>query len=159
MQLQQEIRRIFYQSRKRYGIPRIYQQLFREGYVIGQKRVERLMDELGVQAIAKRRYKAITDSSHSRPVAENHLNRDFTLDQPNNSWVADITYIWTAEGWFYLATIIDPYSRKVIGWSLRERLTKDLVIGALEMAVKQRNLSDDLLIHSDRGSQYASEFY
>ena len=99
------------------------------------------------------------DSTHRKPVAENFLNRDFTPEKPNTSWVADITYIPTAEGWLYLATIMDLYSRKIIGWLLRERLTKDLVIGALYMAVKQRNLSADLLLHSDRGSQYASELY
>jgi len=159
MQLQQEIRRIYHQNRKRYGSPRIHQQLLREGYAIGKKRVERLMSEMDIQAVAKRKYKATTDSAHTKPVAENHLNRDFTPDSPNTSWVADITYIATAEGWLYLATIMDLFSRKIIGWSLRNRLTKDLVIGALNMAVNKRNLSADLLIHSDRGSQYASELY
>jgi transposase InsO family protein len=100
-----------------------------------------------------------TDSAHSKPVAENHLHRDFTPEKPNKYWVADITYIWTAEGWLYLATIMYLYSRKIIGWALRERLTKELVIDALDMALKQRNLSADLLIHSDRGSQYASKLY
>jgi transposase InsO family protein len=117
------------------------------------------MGEMGIQAVAKRKYKATTDSGHGKPVAENRLNRDFAPEKPNQYWVADITYIWTAEGWLYLATIMDLYSRKIIGWSLRERLTKEWVIGALDMAVKQRNLSADLLIHSDRGSQYASELY
>jgi len=159
MQLQQEILRIYHQNRKRYGGPRIHQQLLREGYAIGKKRVERLMSEMGIQAVAKKKYQATTDSAHSKPVAENHLNRNFTPDKPNNSWVADITYIPTAEGWLYLATIMDLYSRKIIGWALRERLTKELVIGALDMAVKQRNFSTDLLLHSDRGSQYASELY
>jgi len=117
------------------------------------------MSEMGIQAVAKKKYKATTDSAHSKPVAENLLDRDFTPDSPNTSWVTDITYIWTQEGWLYLATIMGLYSRKIIGWSPRERLTKDLVIGALDMALKQRNLSADLLIHSDWGSQYASELY
>jgi len=159
MQLKLEIQRIYDKSRKRYGSPRIHQQLLREGYHIGKKRVERLMSELGIQAVAKKKYKATTDSSHTKPVAENHLNRDFTPDKPNTSWVADITYIWTQEGWLYLSTIMDLYSRKIIGWSLRDRLTKELVIGALDMALKQRNIYSDLLLHSDRGSQYASELY
>jgi len=159
MELKQEIRRIYHKNRQRYGSPRIYRQLLREGYYIGKKRVERLMSELNIQAVAKRKYQATTDSAHAKPVAENHLNRDFTPEKPNTSWVADITYIWTAEGWLYLATIMDLFSRKIIGWSLRDRLTKDLVIGALDMALKQRNLSSDLLLHSDRGSQYASELY
>lgn len=159
MQLKQEIKQIYQKSRQRYGSPRIHQKLLREGYHIGKKRVERLMSELDIQAVAKRKYQATTDSTHSKPVADNLLNRDFTPDKPNTSWVADITYIPTAEGWLYLATIMDLYSRKIIGWSLRDRLTKELVIAALDMAVKQRNISPDLLLHSDRGSQYASELY
>jgi len=159
MKLKQKIREIYNHNRKTYGSPRIYQKLLREGYVIGKKRVERLMQELGIQAVAKRKYKATTDSRHSQPVAENYLNRQFTPERPNQYWVADITYIYTKEGWLYLATIMDLYSRKIIGWSLRERLTKELVIAALDMAIKQRKLSVDLLLHSDRGSQYASELY
>lgn len=159
MQLKEEIMRIYHQNRQRYGSPRIHQKLLREGYSIGKKRVERLMQELEIQAVAKRKYKATTDSNHSKPVADNHLNRNFTPDKPNQYWVADITYIWTAEGWLYLATIMDLYSRKIIGWSLRERLTKELVIAALDMALKQRNLPADLILHSDRGSQYASRLY
>jgi putative transposase len=159
MELKQEILRIYHKNRKRYGSPRIYRQLLREGYPVGKKRVARLMQELDIQAVAKRKYKATTDSAHAKPVAQNHLNRDFTPDSPNTSWVADITYIATREGWLYLATIMDLFSRKIIGWSLRNRLTKELVIGALDMAVNKRNLSPDLLIHSDRGSQYASELY
>jgi len=159
MELKQKIAEIYYVSRKTYGSPRIYQQLLREGYAMGKKRVERLRQELGIQAVAKRKYRATTDSSHRKPIAENHLNRNFTAEKPNTSWVADITYIYTQEGWLYLATIMDLYSRKIIGWSLRERLTKELVIAALDMAVRERNLSSDLLLHSDRGSQYASELY
>jgi putative transposase len=159
MELKQKIRQIYYHSRKRYGSPRIYQTLLREGCAIGKKRVERLMSEMGIQAVAKKKYQATTDSSHTKPVTENHLNRNFTPEKPNTSWVADITYIWTAEGWLYLATIMDLFSRKIIGWSLRNRLTKELVIVALDRAVKQRDLSPALLLHSDRGSQYASELY
>ena len=90
--------KIYHQSRKRYGSPRIYQQLLREGYPIGQKRVERLMQELAIQAVAQRKYRVTTDSAHAKPVAENHLNRNFTPEKPNTSWLADITYIWTQEG-------------------------------------------------------------
>jgi len=159
MKLKQEITEIYQKSRRTYGSPRIHQKLLREVYSIGKKRVERLMQELDIQAVAQRKYKATTDSAHAKPVAENHLNREFTPDKPNLSWVDDITYIWTAEGWLYLATIMDLFSRKIISWSLRQRLTKELVIAALDMAVKQRNLSVDLLLHSDRGSQYASKLY
>jgi putative transposase len=159
MELKQKITEIYQKSRRTYGSPRIHQKLLREDYHIGRKRVERLMQELDICAVAKRKYKATTDSKHGKPVAENHLNRNFTPDKPNQAWVADITYIATREGWLYLATIMDLYSRKIIGWSLRDRLTKELVIAALDMALKQRNLSLDLLLHSDRGSQYASELY
>lgn len=107
--------KIYQESRKTYGSPRIYQKLLREGCTIGKKRVERLMRGLDIQAVAKRKYKATTDSNHSQPVAENHLNRNFTPDKPNTSWVADITYIKTSEGWLYLATIMELYSRRIIG--------------------------------------------
>jgi transposase InsO family protein len=159
MKLKQKIMQIYSNSRKTYGTPRIYQQLLREGYSVSKKRVERLMQEMGIQALAKRKYKATTDSKHSKSVAQNHLNRDFRADRPNQAWVADITYIYTQEGWLYLATIMDLYSRKIIGWSLRNRLTKELVMAALDMALKQRKPSSSLLLHSDRGSQYASELY
>ena len=117
------------------------------------------MQELAISALAKKKYRATTDSRHTQPVAENHLNLEFKPDKPNSSWLADITYIYTQEGRPYLTTIINLYSRKIIGWSLRNRLTKELVIAALHMALKQRKLSQDLLLHSDRGSQYASELY
>jgi len=159
MKLKQEITEIYQKSRRTYGSPRIHQKLLREDHHISRKRVARLMQELDICAVAKRKYKATTDSKHSKPVAENRLNRNFTPEKPNTSWVADITYIYTQEGWLYLATIMDLFSRKIIGWSLRERLTKELVIAALDMALKQRNLFSDLLLHSDRGSQYASELY
>jgi transposase InsO family protein len=159
MQLKQKIIKIYQKSRKTYGSPRIYQQLLREGDVVGKKRIERLMQEMGIKALAKRKYKVTTDSAHTKPVAKNYLNRQFTPERPNKYWVADITYIATGEGWLYLATIMDLYSRKIIGWSIHNRLTKELVITSLYMALKQRNLSSDLLLHSDRGSQYASRLY
>jgi len=114
------------------------------------------MSEMGMQVVAKRKHKATTYSANSKTVAE---NRDFTPDQPNKSRVADITYITKDESWLCLSTIMDLYSRKIIGWAPRERLTKELIIGALDMALKQRNFSPDLLIYSDRGSQYDSELY
>jgi transposase InsO family protein len=117
------------------------------------------MRELDIQAIAKKKYKATTDSIHTKPVACNHLNSNFTPERPNKAWVANITYIYTLEGWLYLATIMDFFSRKIIGWSLRENLTKELVIRVLDMALKGRNLSTCLLLHSDKGSQYVSELY
>jgi len=126
---------------------------------VSKKRVERLMREAGIHAVAKKKYKATTDSRHTQLVAPNHLNRNFVADKPNQSWVADITYLYTKEGWLYLSTIMDLYSRKIIGWSMKNRITPDLVIEALNMAIKQRKPSWGLLLHSDRGSQYASECY
>ena len=115
MKLKYKITEIYSNSRKTYGSPRIHQKLIREGYHISKKRVERLIQELNICAVAKKKYRVITDFKHSQPVAENCLNRDFAADRPNQSWVADITYIYTQEGWLYLSTIMDLYSRKIIG--------------------------------------------
>ena len=117
------------------------------------------MKESEICALAKKKYRATTDSKHSHPVAANHLNGNFVADRPNQSWVADITYLYTQEGWLYLSTIMDLYSRKIVGWSMHNRLTQSLVIEALHMAIKQRKPSQGLLLHSDRGSQYASYCY
>ena len=117
------------------------------------------MREAGIHAMAKKKYRAATDSKHSLPVAANHLNRNFRVDKPNQFWVADITYIYTQEGWLYLFTIMDLYSRKIVGWSMKNRITQELVSEALNMAIKQRKPSWGLLLHSDRGSQYASYCY
>jgi len=113
MKLKQKIVQIYSNSRRTYGGPRIHRKLVREGYFISKKRVERLMQELNIQAVAKKKYRATTESKHSQPVSENHLNRDFRADRPNQSWVADITYIYTQKGWLYLYTIMDLYSRKI----------------------------------------------
>jgi len=110
----------------------------------------------GLKAKTIRKFKATTNSNHSLPVAENLLNRDFTPAEPNKAWVADITYIWTNEGWLYLAIVIDLFSRAVVGWSMSERMTRTLVMDAFTLAAKQRNPSPGLIHHSDRGSQYAS---
>jgi len=112
MELKQKITEIYYNCRKTYGSPRIHQKLLREGYPIGRKRVARLMQEMGIQALAKRKYKATTDSKHSKPVAQNHLNRDFTPEGPNTSWVADITYIYTHIFCLRVERMVDSY-RKV----------------------------------------------
>lgn len=158
-ELKEKIAQIHQKSRGTYGSPRIYKELCQQGYRVGQNRVERLMREEGISAVHKRKYKVTTDSSHKLPVAENRLNREFTADRPNTSWVSDITYIPTAEGWLYLAVIMDLYSRKIIGWAMDKRITRELVLNALEMAILQRNPKRGLLLHSDRGSQYASYEY
>ena len=118
------------------------------------------MAQLGIQARRKRKFKATTDSKHSLPIAQNLLARNFTANEPDQAWVADMTYIWTAEGWLYLAVIIDLFSRKVVGWSMADHLRTELVLTALDAALGQRTPSESgLLFHSDRGSQYASFNY
>ena len=112
---------------------------------MSKKRVERLIRETGVHAIAKKKYRATTDSKHSLPVAANHLNRNFKVNKLDQFWVADITYVYTQEGWLYLSTIMDLYSRKIVGWSMKNRITQELVSEALHMAIKQRKPSQGLL--------------
>ena len=125
------IRTVFARFRGRYGAPRIQRRLAEDGVRVSRKRVARLMREAGLRAKGARKYKATTDSKHSLPVAPNLLERRFSVDQPNVAWVSDITYLWTRQGWMYLAVIIDLFSRKVVGWSLRERMTAELVCEAL----------------------------
>jgi len=151
-----KIAEIYWQNRGTYGSPRIHKKLKKEGYHYNIKRIEKLMKELGLKARQKRKFKVTTDSNHNYPVKENLLKREFDVDTPNKAWVSDITYISTQEGWLYLTVIIDLYSRKVVGWSMNKRMTKQLVIDALIMAVKKRKPSKGLIFHSDRGSQYAS---
>jgi putative transposase len=153
------IRRIFAKSRGRYGAPRVHDQLAREGVRVSRKRVARLMREAGLKAKGRRKYKATTDSNHALPVAPNLLARDFHVERPDAVWVSDITYIWTRQGWMYLAVILDLYSRKVVGWSLAERMTAALVCKALDSAVRLRRPKPGLIFHSDRGSQYASHAF
>jgi transposase InsO family protein len=150
------IRRIFAQSRGRYGAPRVHAQLAREGVSVSRKRVARLMREAGLKAKGRRKYKPTTDSNHSLPVAPNLLKRAFEAERPDVAWVSDITYLWTRQGWMYLAVILDLYSRKVVGWSLAERMTAALVCDALDAAAHLRRPKPGLIFHSDRGSQYAS---
>jgi putative transposase len=150
------IRSIFARSGGRYGAPRIHGELAKAGVHISRKRVARLMREAGLRAKSARKYKATTDSNHTLPVAPNLLERRFEVDLPNVAWVSDITYLWTLQGWMYLAVIVDLFSRKVVAWSLRERMTADLVCDALDAAVQLRRPGPGLVFHSDRGSQYAS---
>jgi putative transposase len=151
------IRRIHKLSRRAYGSPRIYLKLRAQGIICNHKRVARLMRLADLQGCRKRWKASTTDSNHAYPVAANLLNRDFTAEAPNQKWVADITYIWTREGWLYLAAVLDLFSRKIVGWSMGSRVTADLVEDALRMALYERQPEPGLLHHSDRGSQYASE--
>jgi transposase InsO family protein len=139
-----------------YGSPRMVLELHARGFPAGKERVERLMRENGIRARHKRRYKATTDSGHGLPVAENLLNRHFTPTAPNQVWTSDITYLWTDEGWLYLAIVLDLFNREVIGGSIKARMTADIVMDALTMAWFRRKPAPGVLHHSDRGSQYAS---
>jgi transposase InsO family protein len=153
------IKAVHEESRKTYGSPRIHAELCSRGIRCGKNRVARLMRQKGIQARHKRKFKATTDSNHHLPVYDNCLNRAFDVASANMSWAADITYIRTREGWLYLAVILDLFSRKIIGWSMKERMEKQLVIDALLMAIGQRKPVRGILHHSDRGSQYASKEY
>ena len=148
------------ENRGAYGWPRIWRQLVSQGIRVGKQRVQRLMQEHGIRARGKRRFRVVTtDSRHDLAIAPNHLNRNFTVSAPNQAWAGDITYIATDEGWLFLAVVIDLFSRRVVGWSMRPDMQRDLVIDALEMAWHQRRPGKEagLIFHSDRGSQYASE--
>lgn len=155
--LDQKIISIFNNHSGRYGYPRITDELHDQGEKFGKNRVFRRMKKLGLRAKGKKKFKVTTDSNHNLPVASNLLNRDFSTTAANQKWVGDITYIWTDEGWLYLATVIDLYSRAVIGWSIQSTMTRKLVCDALMMALWRRNFPRDVLFHSDRGSQYCSE--
>ncbi|KAF0107698.1 MAG: integrase catalytic subunit [Chloroflexi bacterium] len=150
------IRRIHKMNRKAYGSPRVYAQLKKDGYTCNQKTVARMMRQDGLKGQRKYRRVVTTNSKHSFPVAPNLLNRDFYADRPNQKWVGDITYIPTAEGWLYLASVLDLFSRKVVGWEMSSYIDADLVEKALRMAFYRRQPNFGLLHHSDRGSQYAS---
>jgi len=153
------MRRIHKESYKTYGIRRIKAKLNKEGIFCGKNRIARLMRENGIFSRLKRKYKATTHSNHRFPVAPNLLNQDFKADKPNKKWVGDITYIPTDEGFLYLAGIEDLFHRKVVGWSLKDRMTKELTINALKQAIGRENPGDGLIFHSDRGSQYAAYAY
>jgi transposase InsO family protein len=153
------IKSIHEESKKTYGSPRIHVELRSRGIQCGKNRVAMLMRNKGIRGRHKRKYKATTDSNHTMPVHENRLNRSFGVESANKSWAADITYIWTREGWLYLAVILDLFSRRVIGWSMKKRIEKQLVVDALLMALGQRKPERGILHHSDRGSQYASKEY
>ena len=153
------IRIVHAQSRKNYGSPRVTDELVACGLTCGENRVARLMRENGIRAKRSRKFKVTTNSKHNYPVAPNRLKRRFEVSTPNSVWVSDITYIWTSEGWLYLAGVLDLYSRRIVGWSMKPRMTEDLTLEALNQAIMQRQPQDGLLHHSDRGSQYASGNY
>lgn len=157
--LDADIGRLFALHKARYGAPRLTLELREQGWTVSRKRVAKRMRTLGLRARAARKYKATTQSKHNLPVAPNRLGQDFTAKVPNRVWVSDITYIWTEEGWLYLAAVLDLYSRSVVGWAMAERMTRELVVSALTMAVWRRRPEPGVVVHSDRGSQYASGDY
>ena len=154
-----EIKAVHEASGKTYGSPRIQAELAVKGLFCSRGRVARLMKEQGIKAGQKRKFRVTTDSKHSLPVAPNRLDRRFEAKRPNQAWLADITYIPTREGWLYLAAVLDLHSRKIVGWSMSNRMKRQLVIDALLMAIWQRKPDRGLLHHSDRGSQYCSREY
>ncbi len=153
------IRAIHSQVRGEYGWPRIWRQLKINGIQAGKTRVQTLMQAHGIQARGKRKFVVTTDSKHSLPIAPNLLNRQFKVDRPNQVWTSDITYIRTAEGWLYLAAVIDLHSRAIVGWSMQAHMETSLVDDALKMAWFRRKPGQGLIFHSDRGSQYCSHAF
>src|SRR5262249_12545519 len=151
-----EIAEVHATSRRTYGSPRVHAELRARGRRVGAKRVARLMREKGLQSKRRRRFKATTDSKHALPVAPNLLPPNFTAEAPNKVWVGAITFVWTREGWLYLAVLIDLFSRAVVGWATSDRIDRTLALDALEMARGRRDVEADLVEHTDRGSQYAS---
>jgi transposase InsO family protein len=151
------IRGIFEESRRTYGVPRVHQTLLQRGERCGHNRVARLMRAEGLRSKTKQRFRVkTTDSKHDHPIAPDRVARDFRASEPNQVWVSDITYISTNEGWLYLASTMDLYSRRIVGWSMSSSLHSQLVVDALCMAIDRRAPAAGLIHHSDRGVQYAS---
>jgi len=158
-QLLDAVRDIAHSCGYTYGSRRMKRALNAKGYPVGRWKTRKLIREAGVMVRHRRKYKVTTDSSHQLPVFENHLNRQFTVAKPDQAYVCDITYVWTQEGWLYLAIVIDLFSRKVVGWSMSSRMKASLVCDALRMAISLRQPPPGLVVHSDRGTQYASKAY
>ena len=146
-------------SKRRYGSPRVHAELQAAGEHVGRKRVARLMRERKFVGRMRRRFRTTTDSKHSYPIAPNLLARNFTAAEPDRAWVTDITFLWTAQGWLYLAVILDLFSRRVVGWATSRNVDRHLALAALDMALAKRRPTAGLVHHSDRGSTYASTDY
>ena len=157
--LQVRIRAIHAASRGTYGSPRVHEQLTQEGCAVGRERVARLLRDMGLVGLPARRVRHTTDSTHGRPVAPNVLERHFEADHPNQRWTTDITFIWTWEGWLYLAVVLDLYARRVVGWAVQPHLQTELALEALQLALGRRVPAPGLVHPSDRGCQYAAEAY
>ena len=159
MVLLAHVRSAFTLSNGTYGSPRMVHELRDQGLQVGRRRTARLMRDNGLRARQKRRFKRTTDSEHAFPVAPNLIDQDFTATGPNQKWGVDISYVWTREGWLYLAVVIDLFSRRVVGWSVSDRLHRSLALAALRRGLAIRRPAPGLVHHSDRGSQYCSNDY
>lgn len=153
-----EMKQAYLESRKTYGSPRVHIALQQKDVLCGHNRIARLMRENGIVSRCYRR-KCFVNTRHSRCDEQNLVNRHFDVQEPNRIWAADITCLWTGSGWLYLAVVMDLYSRKIIGWAMRSRITEDITIDALEMAVSNRSPKESLIHHSDQGSQYSSHAF
>jgi transposase InsO family protein len=158
-ELKQEIKTAFEESGETYGSPRIYQVLRKRGLMCSRNRVARLMRAEGLRAKQTRRYRTTTRRNKAHRAAPNRLKRDFSAERPNQKWLADITFIPTWEGWLYLAVILDLFSRRIVGWAMSKRMTCELTLSALWMAIQQRRPGPGLIHHSDQGSQYTDHRY
>lgn len=159
VELQAQVKQAYAEGRGAYGSPRVLKVLRNKGIPASKRRVERTMRALGLQGRKSPRFRVTTKANPAHPVAANLLNRAFSASGPNQRWVTDISYVWTDEGWCYLAAILDLFSRAVVGWALETTLTTQLPLRALDMAVRRRVLGSSLLHHSDRGCQYTSQEY
>jgi len=157
--LTEQIQTVFAESKQTYGSPRIFEELKEQAIACSEKRVARLMRAANLKAVLAKRFVVTTDSNHALPVAQNLLDRQFEVEHPNRVWTADISYVWTSDGWLYLAVVLDLFSRRIVGWAMGTTLERSLVLSALEMALLGRQPASGLLCHSDRGSQYASLDY
>ncbi|WP_201502763.1 IS3 family transposase [Psychrobacter cibarius] len=147
------------ETRERYGVERLHAKLIEQGHDISLYMVRRIKEEHGIKCRRHKRFKVTTDSNHNKMVYPNVLDQQFDAKRPNESWVSDITYIWTNEGWLYLAGVKDLYTKELVGYAINKRMTADLICKALNMAIKNKRPSKELIVHSDRGSQYCSHAY
>lgn len=158
-QILAEVQELHKKSKKSYGSRRISKGLKAKGYNIGRYRARTLMRKANIECKQRRRFRVTTQSNHMLPIAKNVLNREFAVKSPNAVWVADITYLWTQEGWLYLSVVLDLFSRRVVGWSITNHMREEMVHDALLMAIGRRRPESKLMHHSDRGCQYASKEY